>query len=215
MSNYKYILFDFDGTLTDSSEGIFKSLTYAFESYGHGTPSLDLLKKFIGPPLYHSFTVYCGFDDKHAWEMTDKYRERYRVKGYLESCLYGGVADTLKALKEQGYILATASSKPLHFIDPICENLDIKKYFDFLGGTEFDNTSESKATVIENAMKNIGASLDNTLMVGDTKFDIDGAHQVGIPCVAVTYGFGTLEDFKEYKAEYIVDKAEEILDIVK
>ena len=215
MSNYKYILFDFDGTLTNSSEGIFKSLTYAFESYGHGTPSLDLLKKFIGPPLYHSFTVYCGFDDKHAWEMTDKYRERYRVKGYLESCLYGGVADTLKALKEQGYILATASSKPLHLIDQICENLDIKKYFDFLGGTEFDNTSESKATVIENAMKNIGASLDNTLMVGDTKFDIDGAHQVGIPCVAVTYGFGTLEDFKEYKAEYIVDKAEEILDIVK
>ena len=215
MSNYKYILFDFDGTLTDSSEGIFKSLTYAFESYGHGIPSLDLLKKFIGPPLYHSFTVYCGFDDKHAWEMTDKYRERYRVKGYLESCLYDGVKETLKKLKEQGYILATASSKPLHFIDQICENLDIKKYFDFLGGTEFDNTSESKATVIENAMKNIGASLDNTLMIGDTKFDIDGAHQVGIPCCAVTYGFGTIEDFKEYKAEYIVDKAEEILDIVK
>ena len=122
MSNYKYILFDFDGTLTDSSEGIFKSLTYAFESYGHGTPSLDLLKKFIGPPLYHSFTVYCGFDDKHAWEMTDKYRERYRKIGYLESKLYDGVAELLKALKEQGYILATASSKPLHFIDQICEN---------------------------------------------------------------------------------------------
>lgn len=215
MSKYKYILFDFDGTLTDSSEGIFKSLTYAFESYGHGTPSADLLKKFIGPPLYHSFTVYCGFDDKHAWEMTDKYRERYRKIGYLESRLYDGIPEMLKALKDQGYVLATASSKPLHFIDRICENLDIKKYFDFLGGTEFDNTSESKATVIENAMKNLGASLDDTLMVGDTKFDIDGAHQVGIPCLAVTYGFGTMEDFIEYKAEYIVDTAEEIIDIVK
>ncbi len=215
MSKFKYILFDFDGTLTDSSEGIFKSLTYAFESYGHGTPSDDLLKKFIGPPLYYSFTEYCGFDDKHAWEMTDKYRERYRVKGYLESCLYNGVADLLKELKEQGYVLATASSKPLHFIDQICENLDVKKYFDFLGGTEFDNTSESKATVIENAMKNIGASLEDTLMVGDTKFDIEGAHQVGIPCCAVLYGFGTMEDFKEYNAEYIVEKASEILEIVK
>ncbi len=215
MSNYKYILFDFDGTLTDSSEGIFKSLTYAFESYGHGTPSLDLLRKFIGPPLYHSFTVFCGFDDKHAWEMTDKYRERYRKIGYLESRLYDGVAETLKELKEQGYILATASSKPLHFVDSICENLDIKKYFDFLGGTEFDNTSESKATVIENAMKNIGATLPETLMVGDTKFDIEGAHAVGILCCAVTYGFGTTQDFKEYNAEYIVDKAEEILEIVK
>lgn len=215
MSNYKYILFDFDGTLTDSSEGIFKSLTYAFESYGHGTPPPDLLKKFIGPPLHHSFTVFCGFDDKHAWEMTDKYRERYRVKGYLESRLYDGIPETLKALKEQGYILATASSKPLHFVDQICENLDIKKFFDFLGGTEFDNTSESKATVIENAMKNIGANLDNTLMVGDRLFDIEGAHQVGIPCCAVLYGFGNREEFEEYNAEYIVEKPEEILDIVK
>lgn len=215
MSSFKYILFDFDGTLTDSSEGIFKSLTYAFESYGHGTPSDDLLKKFIGPPLYHSFTLYCGFDDKHAWEMTDKYRERYRKIGYLESRLYDGVTETLKALKEQGYILATASSKPLHFVDQICENLKIKQYFDFLGGTEFDNTSESKATVIENAMKNLGAGLDNTLMIGDRLFDIEGAHQVGIPCCAVLYGFGNREEFEEYNAEYIVEKAEEIIEIVK
>lgn len=215
MSNYKYILFDFDGTLTDSSEGIFKSLTYAFESYGHGTPSDDLLKKFIGPPLYHSFTVFCGFDDKHAWEMTDKYRERYKKIGYLESRLYDGIPETLKALKEQGYKLATASSKPLHFVDQICENLGIKEYFDFLGGTEFDNTSESKATVIENAMKNLGANLDNTLMVGDRLFDIEGAHQVGIPCCAVLYGFGNREEFEEYNAEYIVETPEEILDIVK
>lgn len=215
MSKFKYILFDFDGTLTDSSEGIFKSLTYAFESYGHGTPPQELLKKFIGPPLYHSFTVYCGFDDKHAWEMTDKYRERYRKIGYLESRLYDGIAETLKTLKEQGYILATASSKPLHFVDQICENLKIKSYFDFLGGTEFDNTSESKATVILNAMKNIGAVSEETLMVGDTKFDIEGAHQVGIPCCAVLYGFGTREDFEEYNAEYIVETPKEIFDIVK
>lgn len=215
MSSFKYILFDFDGTLTDSSEGIFKSLTYAFESYGHGTPSLDLLKKFIGPPLYHSFTVFCGFDDKHAWEMTDKYRERYRVKGYLESQLYDGIPELLKSLKEQGYILATASSKPLHFIDQICENLNIKQYLDFLGGTEFDNTSESKATVIENVMQNIGADLNNTLMIGDRLFDIEGAHTVGIPCCAVLYGFGSREEFEEYNADYIVEKPEEILDIVK
>lgn len=215
MSKFKFILFDFDGTLTDSSEGIFKSLTYAFESYGHGTPSLELLKKFIGPPLHYSFTEFCGFDDNHAHEMTDKYRERYKVKGYLESRLYEGVPETLKALKEQGFILATASSKPLAFVDGICQNLGIKKYFDFLGGTAFDNTSESKATVIENAMKNIGASLDDTLMVGDRLFDIVGAHTVGIPCCAVLYGFGSREEFEEYSAEYIVATPEEILDIVK
>ena len=215
MSNYKYILFDFDGTLADSSEGIYNSLTYAFESYGHGQPPAELLKKFIGPPLYHSFTVFCGFDDTHAWEMTRKYRERYKEKGYLESRIYDGVAETLKRLKEQGYILATASSKPLHFVDQICENLGIKQYFDLLGGTEFDNTSELKSTVIQNVMDKIGATADNTLMVGDRLFDIEGAHQVGIPCCAVLYGFGNREEFEEYKADYIVEKPEEILDLVK
>lgn len=213
-SKYKYILFDFDGTLTDSSEGIFRSLTYAFESYGHGTPSLELLKKFIGPPLHYSFKEFCGFDGIHAQEMTDKYRERYRVKGYLESRLYEGVPETLKSLKEKGYILATASSKPLHFVESICEELDIKKYFDYLGGTSFDNTSESKADVIKNAMDALGADRENTLMVGDRLFDIEGAHKVGIPCCAVLYGFGSREEFEEYKAEYIVEKATDILSLV-
>ena len=128
MSNYKYILFDFDGTLTDSSEGIFKSLTYAFESYDHGTPPDDLLKKFIGPPLYHSFTVFCGFDDKHAWEMTDKYRERYRKIGYLESKLYDGVADTLKALKEQGYIVSNRIADILKKMD--INGIRYRSYYD-------------------------------------------------------------------------------------
>lgn len=215
MSNYKYILFDFDGTLTDSSEGIFKSLTYAFEGYGHGTPSPELLRKFIGPPLHYSFTEFCGFTPEHAVEMTEKYRERYRVKGYLESKLYDGVYELLEELHNKGYKMATASSKPLHFVDAICEKLDIKKFFDFLGGTTFDNTSESKAMVCENAMKQLGGDLTNTLMVGDTRFDIDGAHAVGLPCCAVLYGFGSQEEFEEHNAEYIVASAKEILDIVK
>lgn len=215
MSNYKYILFDFDGTLTDSSEGIYKSLTYAFESYGHGQPPESLLKQFIGPPLHYSFTEICGFTPEHAVEMTEKYRERYKVKGYLESRLYDGVYELLEELKNRGYKLATASSKPLHFVDAICEKLDIKKFFDFLGGTTFDNTTESKAMVCENAMKQLGGDVTNTLMVGDTKFDIEGAHAVNLPCCAVLYGFGTMEDFEKHKAEYIVEKPEEILDIVK
>lgn len=211
---YKYILFDFDGTLTDSSEGIFKSLTYAFESYGHGKPSEELLKQFIGPPIHYSFTELCGFTSEHAAELTEKYRERYRAKGYLESKLYSGIFDLLKELKARGYVLATASSKPLQFVDTICENLNIKQFFDFLGGTAFDNITESKAMVVENAMKQIGGNLTNTLMVGDTKFDIEGAHAVGLPCCAVLYGFGTMEDFEKYKAEYTVEKAMDILDIV-
>ena len=103
----------------------------------------------------------------------------------------------------------------MHFVDAICEKLDIKKFFDFLGGTTFDNTTESKAMVCENAMKQLGGDTTNTLMVGDTRFDIEGAHAVSLPCCAVLYGFGTIEDFEKYQAEYIAEKPEEILDIVK
>lgn len=215
MSNFKYILFDFDGTLVDSSEGIFKSLTYAFEKKGHGTPSTELLKKFIGPPLHYSFTKYCGFDSDYAVEMTEKYRERYRTKGYLENKLYDGIPEMLTRLKNEGYILGTASSKPIKFINDICEQRDIKKYFDHIGGTQFDNIKESKTVVIKEAMKVLGGNTENTLMVGDRLFDIKGAHEAGIPCCAVLFGFGSREEFEEYKAEYIIEKPEDIFDILK
>lgn len=215
MSKFKYILFDFDGTLVDSSEGIFKSLTYAFEEMGHGTPSLELLRKFIGPPLHYSFTNFCGFSTEHAYEMTDKYRERYKVKGYLENRVYDGIPEMLEKLKNEGYILGTASSKPIKFIDDICTQRDIKKYFSFIGGTQFDNIKESKTVVIENAMASLGGNTDNTLMVGDRLFDIQGAHEAGIPCCAVLFGFGDRPEFEEYKAEYIIEKPSDIFDILK
>lgn len=215
MSKFKYILFDFDGTLVDSSEGIFKSLTYAFEEMGHGTPSLELLRKFIGPPLHYSFTNFCGFSTEHAYEMTDKYRERYKVKGYLENRVYDGIPEMLEKLKNEGYILGTASSKPIKFIDDICTQRDIKKYFAHIGGTQFDNIKESKTVVIENAMASLGGDTDNTLMVGDRLFDIQGAHEAGIPCCAVLFGFGDRPEFEEYKAEYIIEKPSDIFDILK
>lgn len=215
MSKFKYILFDFDGTLVDSSEGIFKSLTYAFENMGHGTPSEELLKKFVGPPLHYSFTNFCGFSSEHAYEMTDKYRERYKVKGYLENRVYDGIPEMLEKLQNEGYILGTASSKPIKFIDDICTQRDIKKYFAHIGGTQFDNIKESKTVVIENAMKALGGNKSNTLMVGDRLFDIQGAHEAGIPCCAVLFGFGDRPEFEEYKAEYIIKKPQDIFDILK
>lgn len=215
MSNFKNILFDFDGTLVDSSEGIFKSLTYAFESYGHGTPSEELLSKFIGPPLHYSFTKFCGFTEKHAVEMTEKYRERYKVIGYLENYVYEGIPELLKELKAQGYKIGTASSKPLKFVKDICEQRGISKYIDFLGGTQFDDIKESKTKVILNAMNALGATEKDTLMVGDRLFDIKGAHEAGIPCCAVLFGFGSREEFEEHNAEYIIEKPEDLFEILK
>lgn len=215
MSKFKYVLFDFDGTLVDSSEGIFKSLTFAFEALGHGTPGEELLKKFVGPPLHYSFTKYCGFTSDHAYEMTDKYRERYRKIGYLENRVYDGIPEMLERLQNEGYVLSTASSKPIKFINDICEQRDIKKYFSYIGGTQFDNIKESKTTVIQGAMNALGANTDNTLMVGDRLFDIQGAHEAGVPCCAVLFGFGNRAEFEEYKADYIIEKPNDIFDILK
>ena len=120
----------------------------------------------------------------------------------------------IKKLKEKGYILATASSKPLKFVTDICTQRNLIDCFDYLGGTTFAGSNDSKASVILNAMKNIGATKETTLMVGDRLFDIEGAHQADIPCCAVTFGFGSREEFIEYKAEYIIDKAEQLLNIV-
>ena len=196
MSKFKFILFDFDGTLVDSSEGIFKSLTYAFENMGHGTPDEELLRKFVGPPLHYSFTKFCGFTSEHAYEMTEKYRERYKKTGYLENRVYDGIPEMLEKLND------------------ICEQRDIKKYFTHIGGTQFDNIKESKATVIKDALTALGADAGATLMVGDRLFDILGAHEVGIPCCAVLFGFGNRSEFEEYKADYIIEKPCDIFDIL-
>ena len=215
MASFRYILFDFDGTLVDSSEGIYKSLIYAFEAYGHPIPEDKTLKEFIGPPLYHSFTKLFGFSDGHANEMIEKYRERYKVTGYLENTVYPGIPETLRKLKKQGCVLATASSKPLKFVHDICKQRGILDYFDFLGGTTFAGSNDTKASVILNAMDKIGADPKTTLMIGDRRFDIEGAHEAGIPCGAVLFGFGNRDEFEEYKAEYIIEKAEDILTIAK
>lgn len=215
MSNFKNILFDFDGTLVNSSEGIFKSLNFAFESYGYGTKSEEFLQKFIGPPLHYSFTEFCGFTPEHAVEMTEKYRERYKTIGYLENYVYDGIPELLCELKSGGYKIGTASSKPLKFVKDICEQRGIAQYIDFLGGTQFDDIKESKTKVILNAMNALGATTEDTLMVGDRLFDINGAHEAGIPCCAVLFGFGSREEFEEYKAEYIIEKPKDLFEILK
>ena len=114
MCNFRYVLFDLDGTISDTSEGIYNCVYYVADKLGYERPREEDMPKFIGPPLHYSFTQICGFTPEHAVEMTEKYRERYRVTGYLESRLYDGIYELLEELKSRGYKLATASSKPLH-----------------------------------------------------------------------------------------------------
>lgn len=206
----KAVLFDFDGTLADSSEGIFKSLIYAFQCDGKPAPDGATLRKFIGPPIYDSFKTLFGYrDDKIDW-MIEKYRERYREIGYLETKIYDGIPALLKALRENGFKIATASSKPTVFIEQILQEHGLYEYFDYVGGTQFDNISSDKSVILKNAMASLGVTAQETVMVGDRLFDIRGAKGAGVPCIAVLYGFGSRAEFEEYGAEYIVETPAEI-----
>lgn len=206
----KAVLFDFDGTLADSSEGIFKSLIYAFQCDGKPAPDNATLRKFIGPPIYDSFKNLFGYrDDKIDW-MIEKYRERYREIGYLETKIYDGIPALLKTLRENGFKIATASSKPTVFIEKILKEHGLYEYFDYVGGTQFDNISSDKSVILKNAMAALDVTAHETVMVGDRLFDIRGAKGAGVPCIAVLYGFGSRAEFEEYGAEYIVETPAEI-----
>lgn len=216
-SKFEAVLFDFDGTLVDSSEGIFKSLKFAFKADEREIPSDEDLRKFIGPPIYNSFKdLYNYEDDKIEW-MINKYRERYSTVGYKESVFYKGIPELLKTLKDNGIKVATASSKPKYFINKIFEENNLLGYIDYIGGTDFDEVKlgSGKTGILLNAMEKLGVTdKSKVIMVGDRKFDIDGAKGAGIETIAVLYGFGSREEFEKHGAEFIVEDVKGIEEII-
>ncbi len=213
-SRYKAVLFDFDGTLVDSSEGIFKSLLYAFECDGKEAPDEATLRKFIGPPLYESFKTLFGYSDDKIGYMVEKYRERYRAKGFREVRVYDGIPQLLQTLHENGVKIATASSKPTVFIEQILKEQGLLSFFDYLGGTQFDNIASDKSVVLKSAMHALGVSAEETVMVGDRLYDIRGARGAGVPCIAVLYGFGSRAEFTEYGADFIAADPAEVKTLI-
>ena len=212
-----YILFDLDGTLTDPKEGITKSVQYALKSFGIEVENLDELEPFIGPPLKDSFMEFYGFTEEMAEKAIEKYRERFKDTGIFENRLYNGVPEMIKKLKGNHKKLAVASSKPTVFVERILEHFEIRKYFDVVVGSELDGTRTDKAEVVAEALRLLyGEEEDNlkkknnTVMVGDRKFDVAGAKAEGVISVAVAYGYGPMDELKIAKPDYIVRSVEEL-----
>lgn len=216
MKNYSYVIFDFDGTVVDTGEGILKSLQYSFEQMGHEVPDLFDLKKFIGPPIHYSYVTFYGIAEAEVEQYIKKYRERYRKIGIYECFIYDGVLETIKALKKNGVKIGIASSKPISLIYDVMDYLKITEYFDAVVGTQFDDSNHPGKTdlVLESMQKLSDTDKKRTLMVGDRYFDIDGATGAGVDSVGVTYGYGSREEFMEHGATYIIDNAKELLNIL-
>ena len=175
------ILFDLDGTLIDSSEGIIKCVLYTLDFYGIKEPDTEKLYRFIGPPLSESFERYYGFSHEKAYEAVQKYRERYNTTGIFECKLYPGVEKCIRTLKEQGYRIGMASSKP----EVSCKR------------------------ILEHFPKS------GMCLVGDTMFDVNGAKELGIFCIAVSYGFGDVEEMKAAGIAGLCDSIEQLPELLR
>ena len=208
---YNAVIFDFDGTICDTGEGILKSAKYALDAFGYKTPDdYHVLTCFIGPPLLVTFQEEFGADANQAEELVKKFRERYTNIGLYESELYDGVKELLARLKDDGIKIGIASSKPQAYVEKLLEKFNVIKYFDSICAVSFTADCETKASIISRCLAELDAKGNEAIVVGDRKFDIEGAKSNYIDSVAVLWGYGNKIEFAEAGAKFIVEKVDDI-----
>lgn len=209
----KYVLFDLDGTLTNPREGITKCVQHALRHFGIERKCSEL-ECFIGPPLKEQFMAYASLSEEDGRKAVEIYRERFAPIGIFENKIYEGVIPMLEELKKQGRVLALATSKPTVFAERIVEKYGIKPYLSHVSGSELDGRNTDKALVIKNAMQALGATSDNTIMVGDRMHDCEGAEKNSIKCIGAGYGFASVGELEEGGAVTIAQSPIELLKIL-
>lgn len=209
----KTILFDLDGTLTDSGEGIINCATLALRHFGLPIPSYADMRTFVGPPLRDSFIRF-GVPADQADEAIRVYRSRYIPTGMFENTPYPGIRELLEALRAEGYTLYVATSKPEEMSVTILEKFDLAKYFHRICGASIDSSRSTKDAVIAYLLESSGAK-DDMVMVGDTKYDILGAKTHGIPAIGVGWGYGKVEEMEEAGAVGIAETMDELIGLIR
>ncbi|MDO4484317.1 MAG: HAD hydrolase-like protein, partial [Clostridia bacterium] len=184
------VIFDLDGTLTQSEEGIWNCVKYTADQMGFPHPDAETLRKFVGPPLKWSFMEYMGMTEEQAVEGLRHYRDRYSVTGLYENKVYPGIRTLLRMLTSQGVWCAVATGKPQDMAVRILEKFRLSKYLQRIIGP-VEGSHPDKQQLIRDALPE---AYDEAWMVGDTRFDMQGAHDVGIKALGVTYGYGTEEE---------------------
>ncbi|MCQ2537290.1 MAG: HAD hydrolase-like protein [Lachnospiraceae bacterium] len=210
----KYVLVDLDGTITNSEEGVTKSIQYALHHYGIEVEDCKQLRKYIGPPITWSFAD-AGIPTEKVDEAIEKYRERYNKYGIYEAYIYDGIPEMLKKLHEEGKKLILATSKPLHFAKIVMQHFGVDVLMDELCGADSDRNRNQKWEVIDYILKeNNITDKSEVLMVGDTRFDVEGANICGIKTCGVLWGFGSRESLEKEGAAYIAETPEEVAKLI-
>lgn len=208
--NKKAVLFDLDGTVIDSQDGIFNALEYMFNKLGFRCGDRSEYHCFIGPSIGATLRIKYGFTEEAAENAVSVYREYYGTRGYLECAAYDGIEKILRELKSSGKLVALATKKPEIFSVKIIEELKLGKYFDAVCGSELTDHHDSKAHILENAAAALKLPYEECVMVGDTKYDAIAAREIGMDCIGVLYGFGDREQLVANGAEYIAEDTEEL-----
>ena len=208
---YDHILFDLDGTLTDPFEGVTNSFAYALSKLGIEINDKSELSRVIGPPLMDSFKNFYFLSHEDALDATKYYREYFEKYGLMQNKLYVGIPELLNTLKKNGKKLYVATSKPIEFASLVLEGFDILKYFDFVSANNFADERHTKHQVIEYVFENFPEILPkDCLMVGDRKYDVEGAKPFGIKTVGVKFGYAEEGEFEAAGADFIVSTVEEL-----
>ena len=209
----QFLLFDLDGTLTDPALGITRSVQYALRHFGIEENDQEKLLSYIGPPLLESFKGY-GMNDDEAREALRVYRVYFADVGLYENEVYEGIPAFLQDAQRAGYRLIMATSKPEMYACRLMQHFGLTSYFDCIAGSDMAETRADKAAVIRYALKRVGVTdVSEAVMIGDRKYDVEGARAFGMPSVAVMYGYGSREELQTAGADRIVDSVEQLRDV--
>lgn len=212
---YAAVLFDLDGTITDSKPGILNSIRYALNKYGLEVPSDEQLQTFIGPPLKEQFMVTFGLTEAQGVRLVEAYREYYGEKGIFENSVYDGIPQLLHELKKHDLKILMATAKPELYAKRIAEHFEFDEYFDFIGGACMDGRRTDKYEVIEYVLESCRITdRSRTVMVGDRRHDMEGAARAGIGSLGVLYGYGSREELIRAGAEILANDPQETAEII-
>jgi len=210
MPNYDAVIFDNDGTVLDAAPGILKSANAAFEALGYPALSMGEFMPYLGPPLQDSFTKFAGMSPEEAERAIAIYRREYTAGNCLLLEVYPGMERLLKNLRAAGVKTGIASSKPTVFLEKILTEIGLRGLFDAVCGVALDRLHGGKDDIIAEAAGQCGVPIERCLMVGDRRFDVEGAHALGIPCAGVLWGYGSREELEQAGADVLAEGCGEI-----